>query len=155
AEKCRDVQRHRPNPRLRVAPGTAAVFSASWEIYIPATGRPGAHFLGAAFAQGFVRSGGLAQKISKKSGRLCTLEPSMCRARKPRCDPGNARGSRSLAVRASALRARYRLETWTERRALALPYFLRSAPRGSRVRKPPCLSAERRSGSKCVSALEM
>ena len=41
-----------------------------------------------------------------------------------------------------------RLENWNERRALALPYFLRSTTRGSRVRKPPFLSAPRRSGSK-------
>jgi len=40
-----------------------------------------------------------------------------------------------------------RLENWNERRALALPYFLRSTTRGSRVRKPPRLSTPRRSGS--------
>src|SRR5712692_1759134 len=48
-----------------------------------------------------------------------------------------------------------RFENWNERRALALPYFLRSTTRGSRVRKPPRLSAPRRSGSKFISALEM
>ncbi len=41
-----------------------------------------------------------------------------------------------------------RLENWNERRAFALPYFLRSTTRLSRVRKPPRLSAPRRSGSK-------
>ena len=40
-----------------------------------------------------------------------------------------------------------RLENWNERRALARPYFLRSTTRESRVRKPPFLSAPRRSGS--------
>src|SRR5215203_1258190 len=48
-----------------------------------------------------------------------------------------------------------RLENWNERRALALPYFLRSTTRGSRVRNPPRLRTGRRSGSKLVSALEM
>ena len=48
-----------------------------------------------------------------------------------------------------------RFENWNERRALALPYFLRSTTRESRVRKPPFFSTERRSGSKLVSALEM
>src|SRR3954447_1615881 len=48
-----------------------------------------------------------------------------------------------------------RLENWKLRRALALPYFLRSTTRESRVRKPPFLSAPRRSGSKFISALEM
>ncbi len=33
--------------------------------------------------------------------------------------------------------ARQRLENWKLRRALALPYFLRSTTRLSRVRKPP------------------
>src|SRR6476646_593523 len=47
-----------------------------------------------------------------------------------------------------------RLENWNERRALALPYFLRSTTRESRVRKPPRLSTVRSSGSKLVSALE-
>ncbi len=40
-----------------------------------------------------------------------------------------------------------RLENWNERRALARPYFLRSTTRESRVRKPPRLSAPRKSGS--------
>src|ERR1700742_3611280 len=40
-----------------------------------------------------------------------------------------------------------RLENWKLRRAFALPYFLRSTTRESRVRKPPFLSAPRRSGS--------
>src|SRR5262249_11730024 len=40
-----------------------------------------------------------------------------------------------------------RFENWKLRRALARPYFLRSTTRGSRVRKPPRLSAPRRSGS--------
>ena len=48
-----------------------------------------------------------------------------------------------------------RFENWNERRALARPYFLRSTTRGSRVRKPPRLSAARKSGSKFVNALEM
>src|ERR1700730_18752887 len=51
--------------------------------------------------------------------------------------------------------SRQRLENWNERRALALPYFLRSTTRGSRVRNPPRLSTGRRSGSKYVNALEM
>src|SRR5213083_1577893 len=42
---------------------------------------------------------------------------------------------------------RQRLENWKLRRALALPYFLRSTTRLSRVRKPPRLSTPRRSGS--------
>ena len=33
-----------------------------------------------------------------------------------------------------------RLENWKLRRAFALPYFLRSTTRESRVRKPPCFS---------------
>jgi Flp pilus assembly protein TadG len=41
-----------------------------------------------------------------------------------------------------------RFENWKLRRALALPYFLRSTMRLSRVRKPPFLSAARSSGSK-------
>src|SRR5262245_6157825 len=48
----------------------------------------------------------------------------------------------------------YRFENWNDRRALALPYFLRSTTRLSRVRKPPRLSTARNSGSKFVSALE-
>src|SRR6516165_1307345 len=40
-----------------------------------------------------------------------------------------------------------RLENWNERRALALPYFLRSTTRESRVRNPPRLSELRSSGS--------
>lgn len=44
-------------------------------------------------------------------------------------------------------RRSYRFENWKERRALALPYFLRSTVRESRVRKPPFLSTERRPGS--------
>ena len=40
-----------------------------------------------------------------------------------------------------------RLENWKLRRALALPYFLRSTTRLSRVRKPPFLSTARSSGS--------
>ena len=43
--------------------------------------------------------------------------------------------------------ARQRFENWKLRRALALPYFLRSTTRGSRVRKPPCFSTARKSGS--------
>src|ERR1700730_14051897 len=49
---------------------------------------------------------------------------------------------------------RHRFEKWNERRSLALPYFLRSTTRLSRVRKPPRLSTLRNSGSKFVSALE-
>ncbi len=40
-----------------------------------------------------------------------------------------------------------RLENWKERRALALPYFLRSTTRLSRVRKPAIFSTPRSSGS--------
>ena len=40
-----------------------------------------------------------------------------------------------------------RLENWKLRRAFALPYFLRSTTRLSRVRKPPFLSTVRRAGS--------
>jgi hypothetical protein len=40
-----------------------------------------------------------------------------------------------------------RFENWKLRRALGLPYFLRSTVRGSRVRKPPGLSAARSVGS--------
>jgi hypothetical protein len=47
-----------------------------------------------------------------------------------------------------ALIERQRLENWKLRRALALPYFLRSTTRLSRVRKPPRLSTPRKSGSK-------
>ena len=35
-----------------------------------------------------------------------------------------------------------RFENWKLRRALRLPYFLRSTTRASRVRKPPCLRSE-------------
>src|SRR3569833_352773 len=48
-----------------------------------------------------------------------------------------------------------RFENWKDRRALALPYFLRSTTRESRVRKPPFLSTPRSSGSNFVSALEL
>src|SRR3954463_8161765 len=48
---------------------------------------------------------------------------------------------------------RQRLENWKLRRALALPYFLRSTTRESRVRKPAFLSVPRRSGSKFIIAL--
>src|SRR4029077_1784675 len=48
----------------------------------------------------------------------------------------------------------HRFENWNDRRALALPYFLRSTTRLSRVRKPPRLRTPRNSGSKFVSALE-
>lgn len=41
----------------------------------------------------------------------------------------------------------YRFENWKLRRALALPYFLRSTTRASRVRKPPCFSTGRSPGS--------
>ena len=41
----------------------------------------------------------------------------------------------------------YRLLNWKLRRALALPYFLRSTTRLSRVRKPASFSTPRRSGS--------
>ncbi len=40
-----------------------------------------------------------------------------------------------------------RLENWKLRRAFALPYFLRSTTRASRVRKPPCFRIGRNSGS--------
>ena len=40
-----------------------------------------------------------------------------------------------------------RFENWKLRRALALPNFLRSTTRESRVRKPSFLSGERSSGS--------
>src|SRR6266700_6622683 len=43
-------------------------------------------------------------------------------------------------------RSDQRLENWTERRALARPYFLRATTRESRVRKPLLLSTGRRSG---------
>src|ERR1700688_445916 len=49
----------------------------------------------------------------------------------------------------------YRFENWKLRRALALPYFLRSTTRGSRVTKPPRLSTLRSSGSCLISALDM
>ena len=45
-------------------------------------------------------------------------------------------------------RENQRLENWKLRRAFALPYFLRSTTRLSRVRKPPFLSTARSSGSK-------
>jgi hypothetical protein len=41
----------------------------------------------------------------------------------------------------------YRFENWKLRRALALPYFLRSTTRLSRVRKPPCFKTGRSPGS--------
>lgn len=41
----------------------------------------------------------------------------------------------------------YRLLNWKERRALALPYFLRSTTRGSRVRKPSRFTTVRSPGS--------
>ena len=40
-----------------------------------------------------------------------------------------------------------RFENWKLRRALRLPYFLRSTTRASRVRKPAAFSAGRSSGS--------
>src|SRR5215469_2725672 len=51
-------------------------------------------------------------------------------------------------------RVPHRFENWNDRRAFALPYFLRSTTRLSRVRKPPRLRTLRNSGSKFVSALE-
>src|SRR5580700_11228600 len=49
----------------------------------------------------------------------------------------------------------YRFENWKLLRALALPYFLRSTTRESRVTKPPRLRTERSSGSCLISALDM
>src|SRR5580692_1759048 len=49
----------------------------------------------------------------------------------------------------------YRFENWKLLRALALPYFLRSTTRESRVTKPPRLSTLRSSGSCLISALDM
>src|SRR3546814_17765959 len=49
----------------------------------------------------------------------------------------------------------YRFENWKLRRAFALPYFLRSTTRGSRVRKPAPFSAGRRGGSNDISARMM
>src|SRR5580693_7988697 len=49
----------------------------------------------------------------------------------------------------------YRFENWKLRRALALPYFLRSTTRESRVTKPPRLRTLRSSGSCRISALDM
>src|SRR5215203_1503929 len=60
-------------------------------------------------------------------------------------------GSARQSSRSETERAQ-RLENWKLRRALALPYFLRSTTRGSRVRKPPDLSSGRKAGSKVVSA---
>src|SRR5437667_11204105 len=67
----------------------------------------------------------------------------------------NTTKGRPAPLRASVRATDQRLENWNERRALARPYFLRSTTRASRVRKPPRLSTPRRSGSNCVSALEM
>ncbi len=62
----------------------------------------------------------------------------------------------SKSCREAAYRPKdQRFENWKLRRALALPYFLRSTTRESRVRKPPFLSTLRSSGSKLVSAFEM
>ena len=48
-----------------------------------------------------------------------------------------------------------RFENWNDRRALALPYFLRSTTRESRVRKPAAFSGARSDGSCNCNALEM
>src|SRR5258708_17416317 len=65
-----------------------------------------------------------------------------------RCRGENGVGAKTIGAPS------HRFENWNDRRALALPYFLRSTTRLSRVRKPPRLRTLRNSGSKFVSALE-
>src|SRR5258705_1449690 len=70
-------------------------------------------------------------------GGLCKARGALARPSPPAPPP----------VRHLLIACSQRLENWKLRRALALPYFLRSTTRGSRVRNPPRLSAPRRSGS--------
>ncbi len=58
-----------------------------------------------------------------------------------------ARPRRSGAFQSVRENAGQRFENWKLRRALRLPYFLRSTTRASRVRKPAAFSAGRSSGS--------
>src|SRR5260370_28912620 len=53
----------------------------------------------------------------------------------------------SFALKRAFFSFYYRLENWKLRRALALPYFLRSTTRLSRVRKPPCFKTGPSPGS--------
>src|SRR5262249_48931503 len=77
--------------------------------------------------------------------------PPFKRARHARRPERNRKGRPLISHPANPY---HRFENWNDRRALALPYFLRSTTRLSRVRKPPRLSTLRNSGSKFVSALE-
>src|SRR5271156_1451564 len=71
-----------------------------------------------------------------------------------RASRSEKRGRFAPVFYCNPIKADQRFENWNERRAFALPYFLRSTTRESRVRKPPCLSTPRNSGSKWVRALE-
>ena len=60
---------------------------------------------------------------------------------------GRVSATRPAPSMDAAARRNYRLLNWKLRRALALPYFLRSTTRESRVRKPATFRMPRRSGS--------
>ena len=72
-----------------------------------------------------------------------------CRQRPPPRRGPNERRARTWRTlrKSSRTPEDQRLENWKLLRALALPYFLRSTTRLSRVRKPAALSAPRRPGS--------
>ena len=83
-------------------------------------------------------------------------DPRLVRARshEPLLSSTNSNPEKERAPRRTPLRSRMRrclrdqrFENWKLRRALALPYFLRSTTRLSRVRKPCALSAGRSPGS--------
>src|SRR5690242_16723288 len=81
-------------------------------------------------------------------------QPIAHRATKQNGRREGARSYRIVAIRPQPASTDQRFENWKERRALALPYFLRSTTRESRVRKPPFLRTLRSSGSKLVKAFD-
>src|SRR6185312_4398238 len=79
-------------------------------------------------------------------GRFFVLPPPPRQAKRKRAAPSPAHPFANHPARCRG-RKNQRFENWKLRRAFALPYFLRSTTRLSRVRKPPFLSTARRPGS--------
>ncbi len=63
------------------------------------------------------------------------------------CPPGKEKARATARAFPNPVRRVQRFENWKLFRAFALPYFLRSTTRLSRVRKPAAFSAARRPGS--------
>src|SRR6185312_8224991 len=82
--------------------------------------------------------------VDEHLGSHPALQRTLDRKRALRCEPKRPTQKENFV--------RQRFENWKLRRALALPYFLRSTTRLSRVRKPCAFSTGRSSGSKLVSA---